>query len=333
MRSPVFATAILCLAASPVLAVPSVVADLVPTGALVQEVMGELGDVRVLLPGGASAHHYQMRPSDAQALQSADLVFWMGPSLTPWLARAAGNVDADAQVRLLDVPGVFLRDFAGAGDELHQDHVDEGHDDHEHGDHGHEHEHEHDDHDHAHAEDHGDHGHAGTDPHAWLDPDNATVWLKAIAATLSQNDPENAATYQANADAAADRIADLDAKLGQRLAPHAEQRFIVFHDAYGYFTNHFGLQPAVPVSLGDASTPSAARIDQVRRQITESGAVCAFPEYAHDPVLIDTVIEGSNVGLGGELSPEGGTLEHGIGQYDRLLTDMAQTLIGCFEAE
>ncbi|MGZ3217497.1 zinc ABC transporter substrate-binding protein [Paracoccus sp. T5] len=338
MQRSACAAAILWLAASPALAVPSVVADLVPTGALVQDVMGDLGDVRVLLPGGASAHHYQMRPSDAQALQSADLVFWMGPSLTPWLARATGNIDDEAQVRLLELPGLTLRGYAGAED--HDDHEAESHDDHGHDDQGHEenahgdhgHDHGHDSHDEA-AEDHADHSHAGTDPHAWLDPDNAAVWLTAIAAALSREDPENAATYQANADAAAARIAALDATLGARLAPHAGQRFVVFHDAYGYFTDHFGLQPAVPVSLGDASTPSAARIGQVRSQIIKSGAVCAFPEYAHDPVLIDTVIEGSNVRLGEELSPEGGTLEHGIGQYDRLLTNMAQTLIACFEAE
>lgn len=157
------------------------------------------------------------------------------------------------------------------------------------------------------------------------------MWLTAIAAALSRQDPQNAAAYQANAEAAAARIAALDSTLGQRLAPYADRRFVVFHDAYGYFTDHFGLQPAVPVSLGDASTPSAARISQVRSEITESGAVCAFPEYAHDPVLIETVIEGSDVRLGEELSPEGGSLAHGGGQYDRLLTSIAETLIGCFE--
>lgn len=336
MRSHACAAAILWLTTSPALAVPSVVTDLVPTGALVQEVMGDLGQVRVLLPGGASAHHYQMRPSDAQALQSADLVFWMGPSLTPWLARATANLAQDAQVRLLEMPGVTLRNYAGAEDHLAHEpeaHADHGHDDHARDDHGHDdHGHGHDDHDHA-AEDQGDHAHAGTDPHAWLDPDNAAVWLPEIAAILSREDPQNAPTYQANAATAAKRIAALDATLGQRLAPHADQRFVVFHDAYGYFTDHFGLLPAVPVSLGDASSPSAARIEQVRAQITKSGAVCAFPEYAHDPVMIDTVIEGSSVRRGGELSPEGGALQHGIGQYDLLLTTMAETLVTCLESE
>ncbi|WP_330451058.1 zinc ABC transporter substrate-binding protein [Paracoccus marcusii] len=86
------------------------------------------------------------------------------------------------------------------------------------------------------------------------EPRQRSTWLDAIVATLSEQDPQNAATYRANADAAAERIAALDDTLRERLAPHAQDRFVVFHDAYGHFTDHFGLQPAIAVSLGDAST-------------------------------------------------------------------------------
>ncbi|MCG6111840.1 MAG: zinc ABC transporter substrate-binding protein [Paracoccus sp.] len=340
MRIPASAAAVLALTTAPVLAAPQVVTDLVPTGALVQEVMGDLGEVRVLLPQGASAHHYQMRPSDAQALQSADLVVWMGPTLTPWLARASDTLGGSEQLRLLEVDGITLRGYADPAADDHEGHGhddEHGHDDHAHDDdHAHHDEHDHDHaHDHDHDHDHGDHDHAhtGTDPHAWLSPANAGPWLEAIAATLSEQDPDNAATYRANADAAAARIAVLDTELRDRLAPHADDRFVVFHDAYGYFTAHFGLQPAMAVSLGDASTPSAARIDQIRTRITQTGARCAFPEYAHDDSLIATVIEGTGTRLGGELSPEGGMLPPGAGQYDALLTGLTDTIVACLSAE
>lgn len=326
MPNQVLIAALLSLAATPAFAAPAVVTDIVPTGAMVQAVMGELGKVHVLLPQGASAHHYQMRPSDAQALQDADLVVWMGPELAPWLDRAAGNLAADAQLRLLGVDGIMLRSYGSESEGHDHDHA---HDDHSH-EHGHD-DHGHDDHDHG-GHDH-DHSHAGIDPHAWLDPDNAGPWLDAIVASLSARDPENAQTYRANADAFADRIETLDSTLLQRLAPYSDARFVVFHDAYGYFTEHFGLQPAVPVSLGDASTPSAARIDEIRGQIVQSGAACAFPEYAHDPALIDTVIEGTNVRVGGELSPAGGDLAPGADQYEALLTAMADTMIACLKSE
>ncbi len=297
----------LAAAAGPALAQPPrVVVDTPITGSLVQQVMGEGVQVQVLLPQGASAHHHQMRPSDARGLQDAGLLIWTGPELTPWLDRAAASVADDvAQLQLLDVPGTHLR---GYGD---------GHG------HGHGHDHDHD-HDH-------DQGHDGADPHAWLDPANAQVWLDAIADTLAQADPGNADLYARNAAAAGQRIADLDARLQALLAPHAQSSFVVFHDAYGYFTDHYGLRPAIAVSLGDASTPSAARLSDIRGQIAASGAVCAFPEYGADPKLVRTVIEGTPVRMGAELSPEGGMMDAGPDLYERTLTGMAEALADCLD--
>jgi zinc transport system substrate-binding protein len=326
MRSLVSIAALLSMTAAPAFAAPDVVTDMSPTGALVQEVMGDLGTVHVLLPKGSSAHHYTMRPSDARALQQADLLVWMGPELTPWLDRSADNLGQDTtQLRLLTVAGTALQAYAGEDDhhdhdehEEHDDHDEhEGHDDH------------HDEHATDHAGDHEGHDHSGIDPHAWLNPQNVAPWLEEIAETLAQQDPENAQTYHDNADAAAQRIAALDADLVEKLAPYAQTSFVVFHDAYNYFTDHYGLQAAVSVSLGDATTPSAARVQLVRDQVVETKAVCAFPEFAHDPSLLTTVTEGSDVRVGGELSPEGA--DGHVEVYDDVINGIANTLIDCFK--
>jgi len=287
------------LAAGPVLAEPpQVVVDTPVTASLVQQVMEGLGQVQVLLPKGASAHHHQMRPSDARGLQDAGLLVWTGPELTPWLDRAASSVGGDvAQLRLLDVPGTHLRGY------------DDGHD--------HDHDHDH------------DHAHGGVDPHAWLDPDNAQAWVAAIAATLEKADPDNATAYRQNAAAAAEEIRRLDEDLRAELQPHAGATFVVFHDAYGYFTEHFGLQPAIAVSLGDASTPSAARLKEIRARITDGRAICAFPEYGSDPKLVQAVTEGSSIQAGSELMPEGGDLEPGAQLYGQILAQMAGTISDC----
>lgn len=340
MRRTASAAALLSLCAASAWAAPgTIVADMPATGSLVQQVLGDLGEVRVLLPQGASVHHYQMRPSDAQALQSADLLVWIGPALTPWLARASDNLGGNAaQLQLLEVEGTHLQDYAAPGGHDHdhdhdhgEDHA-HGHDGHDHA-HGHDHDHSHD-HDHDHDHDHShDHSHEGTDPHAWLDPDNAVLWLDAIARSLAEHDPENAATYAANAAAAQADIAALSDEIAARLAPFSESRIVVFHDAYGYFTGRFDLPPAIPLSLGDASTPSAARIEQIRTAIVETGATCAFPEYAHDARLIDTAIEGSAVRLGAVLDPQGGASQPGPQQYQAMLRDMADGIANCLEAE
>lgn len=289
------------LVAGPVLAEPpQVVVDTPVTASLVQQVMGDLGQVQVLLPKGASAHHHQMRPSDARGLQDAGLLVWTGPELTPWLDRAASSVGGDvAQLRLLEVPGTHLRGY----DEAH---------------------------DHGHDEEHGDdHDHGGIDPHAWLDPDNAQRWLAALAETLEKADPDNATAYRQNAAAAAEEIRRLDEDLRTQLQPHAGTSFVVFHDAYGYFTEHFGLRPAIAVSLGDASTPSAARLAEIRARVTEGGAVCAFPEYGSDPKLAQAVTEGGAVRAGDELAPEGGDLQPEAQLYGQILSQMAGAIAGC----
>lgn len=231
--------------------VPRVVTDLPITASLVQQVMGDLGQPDLLLDKGADPHHFQLRPDQARALSRADLLIWVGPEMTPWLDRGAESLASDTSaLLLLAVPQTHRIAFAEAEAEAEAEAGDH-HDDHA------------DSHDHAGGHDHGhghDHDHSGLDPHAWLDPENALTWLDAIAGALAEADPENAETYAANAADAHRQIAALDAELRAELAPYTDQRFVVFHDAYGYFTQHYGLHPAIPVSLGDASAPSAGQL-------------------------------------------------------------------------
>lgn len=275
--------------------VPRVVTDLPAVQSLVAQVMGDLGAPDLLLGAGASAHSYQLRPSQARVLQASDLVFWIGPEMTPWLERTLDSLgEGAAHIALIDSDGTSVLEFA--------------------------------------EEEEDDHGHGAIDPHAWLDPTNAQHWLGVIAEALSQRDPEHRPTYQANAEEAAAAIAALDAKLTTDLAPLREAPFIVFHDAYGYFTTHFGLQKASSVALGDAAAPGAERIAALRQSVQNSGALCAFPEAQHDPKQMELLIEGTSTRLGGALDPSGSALEPGPALYGRLLGEMAETLIGCLTA-
>lgn len=295
---------------------PVVVSDTPIVGALVGQVMGDLGTVHVLMDAGGDPHHYQLRPSQARSLQDADLLIWVGPQLTPWLTRASEGLAKGDSLVLLDVPQTQHRNYGDA----------DGHDDH-----GHDHAHDDEgDHEHAHDEErHEGHDHSGLDPHAWLDPQNAQVWLTAIAETLATRDPENAATYRANAQKGGAEIAALDAQLATSLAGAKDKRFVVFHDAYGYFTEHYGLQSAIPVSLGDASTPSAARLRDIQQQVRDGHAVCAFPEASHDPKLLQVVIEGTGVRQGAALDPEGMTAKVGPGLYATMLAEMGKSFTDC----
>lgn len=327
--------------------VPKVVTDIPPVGALVSQVMGDLGQPEVLLTGGANAHDFQLRPSQARALNGADLVVWVGPELTPWLGRTLSGINGVSQLGLLAAPGTYLRVYGAAPEDhahAHDDHQGEDHDDHD--DHaapapeGHDHaedDHDHDDeahddqdgHDHE-GHDHDGHAHTGTDPHAWLDPANAQVWLQAIAAELSRLDPEHAATYARNAEDAVAQVAALNGQIADRLRPVRSGAFVTFHDAYGYFTDHFGLSPLGAISAGDAHSPGAARLAALRASIGQAD-ICLFPEVQHDPALISQMAEATGSRVGGALDPEGTAIEPGPGAYARVLEGIADTLLACLK--
>lgn len=167
------------------------------------------------------------------------------------------------------------------------------------------------------------------DPHAWLDPANGQAWLAEIAAQLGRIDPENAGIYRLNATEGQDIIARLDAELATELAGAAGRPFVTFHDAYGYFTDHYGLEPAIAISGSDAASPSAARLREVRQRISDSGAVCAFPEANQSPRTVEELTRETGLRIGDALSPEGSGLTPGAALYPDLLRSMATRILAC----
>jgi zinc transport system substrate-binding protein len=299
--------------------VPRVVTDIPPVQALVAQAMGDLGQPVLLLDRGADAHSFQLRPSQAATVAKADLVVWIGPEMTPWLDRAVDGLAADvAQLRLLEAEGIYLRSYGDGAKAVPDDHADGA---------GHDHAADsaaEDDHGHGH-----DHAHEGVDPHAWLDPGNARVWLSVIAGELARLDPANAATYQANAAQAKAEIAALDARLDAALAPVRDKPFAVFHDAYGYFADHYGLTIAGAVAPGDAAPPGAAHLAGLQASLEQ--ALCIFPETQHDPKMVETIAADTGLRIGGVLDPEGAGMEPGPQPYAAVLTGLADTLIACLD--
>lgn len=273
--------------------VPRVVTDIPPVHALVAQVMGDLGQPVLLLAKGADEHDFALKPSQMGEISDAALVVWVGPELTPWLGRALEGSGA-AQLALLDAPGTRTRPYAD-GEE--------------------------------------DHDHAGIDPHAWLDPGNASLWLGLIAGDLARLDPENATIYAANAAAAQARLGALDAEVAAILAPVKDKPFVTFHAAYGYFTAHYGLRPAPSLALGDAAAPGAARVAELQAQVAADHIACLFPEAQHDPALLTVLTEGTGARIGGTLDPVGSGYDAGPGAYAAVLKGIAETLAECLAVE
>ena len=301
--------------------VPRVAADIAPVQGLAARVMQGVGVPDLIVRPGATPHGYSLRPSEAGALQAADVVFWIGAELTPWLARSLDTLAPQAhhvallhrkETQTLDVrsSAAFTDHDAGHGatdDEAR-----------------HEHEHEHED---DHAQEHG-HTHEGIDPHAWMDPENGKAWLGVIAAELSRRDPENADIYQANADAAAQEIDAVRAEVVASLAPLHDMDFIVFHDAYQYFETRFDMFAAGAISLSDAADPSPARVADIRDLVAERGIDCAFAEPQFDPGILRAVFTGTETRTA-VIDPMGTRIATGPGFYAAYLRAIAEAFAEC----
>jgi len=301
-------------------AAPSVVASTKPIHSLVAAVMGEVATPSLIVKGAASPHTYSLRPSDAAALQNADIVFWTGHGMELFLAQALETLSGQARiVELAEAPGISLLPLREGG-------VFEAHD---HSDHAHSHENnDGEDHKHGHDQDHGHDEHGEGDMHFWLDPANAALMVTHIAATLSEADPENAAIYTVNAEAELARLDALSVEIENVLAPVAGKPFLVFHDAYQYFEARFGLTVAGTVTVSPDVMPGAARIDDLRTKVTELGATCVFAEPNFEPAIIRAVVE-NTAANSGVLDPEGSTLTEGPDLYPQLLRDLAASLADC----
>ncbi|WP_421593429.1 zinc ABC transporter substrate-binding protein ZnuA [Shinella sp. M27] len=309
---------------------PDVVVSIKPIHSLVAAVMQGVGEPKLIVEGAASPHTYSLKPSNAAALQDADLVFWVGQGLEAFLEKPLESLGGKATiVELDDAPGLEKLQFREGGPfEAHTHEGEEGHD----------HAHEEEGHDHAKAADAGqDHeGEAGHqheehgefDMHLWLSPDNARAIATEAARALSEKDPANTETYNKNLAALNDKLAALNTEITETVAPVKEKPFIVFHDAYQYFEHHYGVHAAGSITVSPETLPGAERLTQIRDKVKTLGATCVFAEPQFEPKLVNVVIEGTSA-KSGVLDPEAATLEPGPELYFTLMRSIAMSLRDC----
>ena len=299
--------------------VPRVVADIAPVHSLVSMVMKGVGEPKLLVPQNVSPHHYAMRPSEAKALQEANLVVYVGHDMSPWMEPLFETVAASADaLDLSEVDGVLAlpyREGPVFGDDVNHegyDHEEEGHDEHGEEDH----------------DDHAHHDHDGNDPHMWLDPENAKIWLDAIASELGHIDPENADRYSLNAISAKQQITREMHHIEEHLVAVQDKDFLVFHDAFQYFEKRFGIAATGSISLSDASKPSASRLRELKHLFEEQAINCVLSEPQFSSKLVDNVFGGYKPHIG-VVDPIGIDLKLGPALYPALLENIALGIAEC----
>ena len=284
-----------------------VVASVKPVHSLVAGVMaGTPNNPSLLVEGANSPHGFSMRPSDADAVSRAEIVFWVGESYEIFLAGLLPTLAPEAiSVPLIETPGVETRPFREGGlFEAHEDESQEGGDGHD---------------------DHAEEG--GADPHIWLDPQIARLLVARIAEELSAIDPGNAAIYSSNAERMETDLGTLEREITDRLQV-VDGSFFVFHDAYHYYERRFGLEAAGTFTVNPAIAPGVQRVDEITRTIEASDATCVFTEPQFSPALLETLANdiGAKVGV---LDPLGADIADGPELYPELMRQLTTSFEEC----
>ena len=199
-----------------------------PQAFLVDWLVGDLVDVGILLPPGASPATYEPTPKQMAALDRSQLYLQIGaPFEAPVLVKVA---ELMPDLRVVDCrTGVELEPIGG-----------DGH----------------------------DHGFGLLDPHIWLDPRRMKIIAGTTAKALQALLPDQSPAIEERLAALQEAIDDTDARVGDALAPFNGNTLLVFHPAYGYFTRRYGLvQSAVEVDgKAPSARRLATVVDEIRQQ-------------------------------------------------------------------
>lgn len=286
-----------------------VVVTIKPLHALVAGVMAGAGTPDLLVKGSASPHTYALKPSDARALNHADVFFRASELLEPFTTRIVKSLPSSVEVvTLQQVPGLALlprrsnATFGAHGVEANGGHTHAGHASLPAG--------------------------AAIDGHTWLDPHNAQAMVARIAQVLAARDPPHAALFRANAGRLKEKLGALDTEISHQLEPVAGKPYIVFHDALQYFERRYGLAGVGSISVAPDIAPSAGRLSELRGRVTARDVLCVFTEPQFAPQLVQNLVEGTPARVA-TLDPEGARLTPGPDLYFTLLRRLAWDLRGC----
>ncbi len=223
-----------------------------PQAYFVNRIGGPHVHITVLVPPGRDMHTFEPTPRMMADLAKARLFFTIGVPFEKTFMRKAGSTFRNLEV-IDSSRGIERRMMSEAESEAHE---------------------------HSHGEgDRKNHG-GEPDPHIWLDPVRARTIATNIFQGLVHVDPRGRKTYKRNLDALQKDLDKLNMSIFQRLAPYRGKDIFVFHPAFGYFTDRYGLRQ-VPVEVG-GKQPTARQLSRLIDRAKSAGVKVIFvqPQFS-----------------------------------------------------
>jgi zinc/manganese transport system substrate-binding protein len=231
-------------------------------GDLVRNVGGDRVDVTTLIGPNGDAHVYSPTPGDVRKLARADVIFVNGLGLEGWMTRLSEASGSKAPTIVVS-NGVAPRKMADIRDLTHME----------------------------------------IDPHAWQAVGNAEIYVKNIRDGLSQADTAGKNIYDANAAAYLGKLDALDKEVRTAIAkiPAYRRKIITTHDAFGYFSDAYGMTFIAPEGVSTDAEPSAKEVAEIITQIKAQKIPAVFMENVTDPRLMREIARETGAAIGGTL--------------------------------
>ena len=171
-------------------------------------------------------------------------------------------------------------------------------------------------------------------PHAWMSPSNALIYIENIKNALVKYDPQNKETYEKNAALYAQKIKALDKPLREKLAqvPEAQRWLVTSEGAFSYLTRDYGFKEAYlwPINAEQQGTPQQVR--KVIETVKANNIPVVFSESTISPKPAKQVAKESVAKYGGVLYVDSLSNKNGpVPTYVDLLNTTVSTIVKGFE--
>ena len=306
----------------------TIVTSVKPLAFIASSVAEGVTQTEIIVSPGASPHDYNLKPEDVKKIKSADLILWIGEDIDGFLDKSVEAVERKKVITIADL--VEIEPFLGKA-EHHHDHGDHAHEhkhDHKHDHHDHKHDHNHD-HDHHHDHNHA-HDELSINWHVWYSPDIAKVVAKKLADKLTVQYPDKKELIEQNVENFNRTLAMQSEKIKAQLADVKDKGFYVFHDAYGYFNDAYGLKQTGYFTINPLVAPGAKTLATIKEEIAEHKVSCLFAEPQFTPKVIETLSQGTGVHVG-RLDPMGEKIALGKNAYADFLQFTADSYAECLK--
>jgi ABC-type Zn uptake system ZnuABC Zn-binding protein ZnuA len=220
-----------------------------PITSIVANIVGDRAEVEGIVPEGTNSHTFEPKPSVAELLSEADVVYINGLVLEePTKELAEENLKDDAEVVELGTMTIpedeYIYDFSFPEEE------------------------------------------GKPNPHLWTDPTLARKYAEIVKDDMSERDPDNADYYAANYDEFSDLIDELDKAMRESFATIPKRELLTYHDAYAYFAETYDWEVIGAIQVSDFEDPTPAEVADLIDQVKAEGVPAIFgSEVFPSPVL------------------------------------------------